>query len=159
MQSVLYVYSCWWNIPRVYVFYCRCTNNWKTLRFGVLYTLRCVTHTTVSTFGMSNTSIVFLECSSWCDFHFLRFVLGFWRLEEDFVIGVKYWKRMSCNSYNEFYYFTPINEISQRFMCSIVDLPIVVKPKSRLPKPLGSPLELYHTQGVSISLFVICFNW
>ena len=38
-------------------------------------------------------------------------------------------------------------------MCSIVDLPIVVKPKSRLPKPLGSPLELYHTQGDCNCLF------
>ena len=80
----------------------------------------------------------------WLSFSSFRFrILKAGRgLCTEFLIGVKYWKRMSCNSYNEFYYFTPINEISQRFMCSIVDLPIVVKPKYRLPKPLGSPLEL-----------------
>ena len=68
------------------------------------------------------------------------------------VVGVNK-KRMSCNSYNSSYYFTPINEISQRFMCSIVELPVIVKPKSMLPKPLGSPSKLYHTRGDGNCLF------
>ena len=106
---------------------------------------------------MSNTSIVFFKFSNWCDFHFLRFVSAFWLQKEDFVlnssvVGVNK-KRMSCNSYNSSYYFTPINEISQRFMCSIVELPVIVKPKSMLPKPLGSPSKLYHTRGDGNCLF------
>ena len=70
------------------------------------------------------------------------------------VVGVNK-KRMSCNSYNSSYYFTPINEISQRFMCSIVELPVIVKPKSMLPKPLGSPQNSITPEGMAIVYFAV----
>ena len=49
--------------------------------------------------------------------------------------------------------FIPVNDSSQKFMCSLVDLPLIAVHKTRSTKTLGSPTELYHIQGDGNCLF------
>ena len=96
----------------------------------------------------------------------LRFILtvcvwisGSHTVETDtnFVFGGKspFIFTMSCNAETEMFVasFVAINERSQKFMCSLVDLPLIAVHKTRSTKTLGSPTELYYIQGDGNCLF------
>ena len=49
--------------------------------------------------------------------------------------------------------FNPIDENAQRFLCSLVDLPLIFPHSVRLSKPLNKPTKLYNIIGDGNCLF------
>ena len=42
------------------------------------------------------------------------------------------------------YIFNPIDENAQRFLCSLVDLPLIFPHARKISKPLNKPIKLYN---------------
>ena len=51
------------------------------------------------------------------------------------------------------YIFNPIDENAQRFLCSLVDLPLIFPHARKISKPLNKPIKLYNIIGDGNCLF------
>ena len=49
--------------------------------------------------------------------------------------------------------FNPIDENAQRFLCSLVDLPLIFPHARKISKPLNKPIKLYNIIGDGNCLF------
>jgi hypothetical protein len=70
-------------------------------------------------------------------------------------VQLKFEMSYDLGQHSQTFLFTPLDVKSQRFLCSVVDLPLVNEHKHNhsMSKQLGKPLQLHNIQGDGNCLF------